>query len=70
MTCLQTSGSRVLKYCWPASKRHQKMPVENLYNVGDAVNMPGWIVGSGVAEGARVVAEATKTRTRSENIEN
>jgi thioredoxin reductase len=46
------------------------MPVENLYNVGDAVNMPGWIVGSGVAEGARVVAEATKTRTRSENIEN
>jgi len=50
---------------WPASERHQKTPIENLYNVGDAVNPAGWIAGSGVAEGARMVAEEIKTRTNS-----
>ena len=59
-----TSGNRVLRYCWPASERHQKTPIENLYNVGDAVNPAGWIAGSGVAEGARMVAEEIKTRTK------
>lgn len=49
---------------WPASERHQKTPIENLYNVGDAVNPPGWIAGSGVAEGARMVAEEIKVRTK------
>jgi len=49
---------------WPASERHQKTPVENLYNVGDAVNPVGWIAGSGVAEGARIVAQEIGTRTK------
>jgi len=49
---------------WPAASRHQKTPIENLYNVGDAVNPPGWMAGSGVAEGARMVAEEIKSRTK------
>jgi phytoene desaturase len=49
---------------WPASERHQKTSIENLYNVGDAVNPAGWMAGSGVAEGARMVAEEIKARTK------
>ena len=52
---------------WPASARHQKTPIENLYNVGDAVNPPGWLAGSGVAEGARMVAEEIKSRIKPGN---
>jgi phytoene desaturase len=42
---------------FPASASHQKTPIENLYNVGDAVNPPGWLGGSGAAESARLVAQ-------------
>ncbi|MFC1943959.1 phytoene desaturase family protein [Chloroflexota bacterium] len=42
---------------WPSSERHQRTPVKNLYNVGDAVNPEGWVGGSGAAESARMVAE-------------
>jgi len=48
----------------PSSERHQRTPVENLYNVGDAVNPPGWIGGAGAAEGARVVAGDIIKRTK------
>jgi len=49
---------------WPPSDRHRKTPIENLYNVGDAVNPPEWMAGSGVAEGARIVAEDIKKRIK------
>ena len=48
----------------PSSERHQKTPVENLYNVGDAVNPPGWIGGSGAAQSGRIVAEEIMKRTK------
>jgi hypothetical protein len=43
-----------------------KTPIRNLYNVGDAVNPPEWMAGSGVAEGAKIVAEDIKGRIKLE----
>ncbi|MFC2018194.1 phytoene desaturase family protein [Chloroflexota bacterium] len=62
----------VQNFCgaWPVTRSWQgymiaqKTPIENLYNVGDAVNPTGWIFGSGVAESARIVSEDIKTRVR------
>jgi len=53
-----------LSHAFPTNQRHQKTPIENLYNVGDAVNPPGLLAGSGVAEGARMVAEDIKRRIK------
>lgn len=49
---------------WQGYMVSQKTPVENLYNVGDAVNPSGWIVGAGVAESARIVAADIKARIK------
>ncbi|MFC1944822.1 phytoene desaturase family protein [Chloroflexota bacterium] len=49
---------------WPSHDRHQKTPVENLYNVGDAVNPPEWMAGSGAAMTAKLVAEDIKARIK------
>ncbi|MFC1944376.1 phytoene desaturase family protein [Chloroflexota bacterium] len=49
---------------WPSSDRHQKPPVENLYNVGDGVNPAGWMGGSGAAESARIVANDIMGRVK------
>ena len=49
---------------WPSYESHQKTPLENLYNVGDAVNPPEWMAGSGAAETARLVAEDIKARVK------
>jgi phytoene desaturase len=48
----------------PNAPSHRKTPVENLYNVGDAVNPPEWTAGSGVTESARIVAEDIKKRIK------
>lgn len=51
---------------WPTADRHRRTPVEDLYNVGDAV-IPagsGWNGGSGAADSARVVAEDIKARIK------
>ncbi|MFC2017748.1 phytoene desaturase family protein [Chloroflexota bacterium] len=49
---------------WQGYMVSQKTPIENLYNVGDAVNPSGWIVGAGVAENARIVAEDIMVRIK------
>jgi len=49
---------------FPSDPRHRKTPVENLYNVGDAVNSPGWIGGAGCGEGAKTVVEEIMRRTK------
>ena len=49
---------------WPTDPSHRRTPVENLYNVGDAVNPPDITAGSGVAEASRIVAEDIKTRIK------
>jgi phytoene dehydrogenase-like protein len=49
---------------WAGDCLTQKTPVENLYNVGDAVIPEGWVGGSGAAESARVVVEDIKARTK------
>jgi hypothetical protein len=49
---------------WPGDCIGQKTPIENLYNVGDAVIPGGWVGGSGAAESARVVVEDIKTRAK------
>ena len=49
---------------FPSDPRHRKTPVENLYNVGDAVNSPGWIGGAGCGEGAKTVVEDIMKRIR------
>jgi len=51
---------------WPSVDSHMKTPIKNLYNVGDAVNPPEWMAGSGVAEGAKIVAEDIKGRIKLE----
>lgn len=49
---------------WPGDCLTQKTPIENLYNVGDAVIPGGWVGGSGAAESARVVVEDIKARVK------
>ena len=49
---------------FPSAPHHRRTPVENLYNVGDAVNSPGWIGGAGCGEGAKTVAEEIMRRTK------
>jgi phytoene dehydrogenase-like protein len=49
---------------WPGDCLGQKTPVEDLYNVGDAVIPGGWVGGSGAAESAKVVVENIKTRVK------
>ena len=49
---------------WPGDCLGQKTPVEDLYNVGDAVIPGGWVGGSGAAESAKVVVEDIKTRVK------
>lgn len=48
---------------WPGYDLPQKTSIENLYNVGDAVKVPGWYSGvPACAETARVVAEDVQAR--------
>jgi len=47
---------------WPGDCLGQKTPVEDLYNVGDAVIPGGLVGGSGAADSARVVVEHVKAR--------
>lgn len=49
---------------FPASESYLKTPVQNLYNVGDALNPTGWLAGSGAAESARLAAEDIKTKIK------
>lgn len=49
---------------WPPDGSHRRTPVENLYNVGDAVNVPDITAGSGVAAASKIVAEEIMSRIR------
>ncbi len=49
---------------WPGDCLGQKTPIEDLYNVGDAVIPGGFVGGSGAAESARVVVEHVKVRVK------
>jgi phytoene dehydrogenase-like protein len=49
---------------WPGDCLTQKTPVENLYNVGDAVIPGGWVGGSGAAASANVVVDDIKERVK------
>jgi len=49
---------------FPSAEQHQRTPVENLYNVGDAVNPTGLVGGAGCAEGAKTVVEDIKKRIK------
>ena len=50
---------------WPPAERHRRTPVEDLYNVGDAVFPPGgYNGGSGAAVSARIVAEDIMARIK------
>jgi len=48
---------------WPCTRARQgqdmshRTPIENLYNVGDGVKPPAWIVGAGAAQSGRIVAK-------------
>ena len=72
---LEKCGGRILiarNFCgewpfyrtWPGDCIGQKTPIENLYNVGDAVIPGGWVGGSGAAESARVAVEDIKARIK------
>ncbi|UCG83504.1 MAG: NAD(P)/FAD-dependent oxidoreductase [Dehalococcoidia bacterium] len=49
---------------WPGDCLTQKTPIENLYNVGDAVIPGGWVGGSGAAASAAVVVDDIKARVK------
>ncbi|MFC1848372.1 phytoene desaturase family protein [Chloroflexota bacterium] len=49
---------------WPGDCLTQKTPIENLYNVGDAVIPGGWVGGSGAAASAGVVVDDIKARVK------
>lgn len=50
--------------CWPGRGPGIKTPIENLYNVGDGVNPPGYAVAAGAAQSALLVAEDVKARVK------
>jgi len=47
---------------WPGNEMPQKTPIENLYNVGDAVAITGLTATPAAAESARLVVEDVKKR--------
>jgi len=49
---------------WPGDCLTQKTPIENLYNVGDAVIPEGWVGGSGAAASANVVVNDITARVK------
>jgi len=51
-------------HAWPPDASHRRTPIENLYNVGDAVNIPEVTAGSGAAEASRIVAEDIMSRIK------
>lgn len=52
-------------HTWPGYDMPQKTPIENLYNVGDGVKLPGWYSGTpAAAETARVVVEDIMNRQK------
>ncbi len=51
-------------HSWPGSDLPQKTPIENLYNVGDGVKVPGWIGLEASAGTGRLVAEDIQARLR------
>lgn len=50
-------GDWPVYHSWPGEDLPQKTPIENLYNVGDGVKVPGMIGLESAAETARLVAE-------------
>ncbi len=57
-------GDWPIYHAWPGEDLPQKTPIENLYNVGDGVKVPGMIGLESAAETARLVAEDIKVRLR------
>ncbi len=55
-------GDWPIYHAWPGEDLPQKTPIENLYNVGDGVKVPGMIGLESAAETARLVAENLKAR--------
>ncbi|MDP2728824.1 MAG: hypothetical protein Q8P59_14945, partial [Dehalococcoidia bacterium] len=51
-------------HSWPGHELPQKTSIENLYNVGDGVKIPGWIGLEASAETGRIVAEDIQARLR------
>ena len=51
-------------HSWPGHDLSQKTPIENLYNVGDGVKVPGWIGLEASSETARIVADDIQARLR------
>jgi len=49
---------------WPPNEHHRRTPVENLYNVGDAVNPLGLNAGSGAAQASKDVADDIMSRIK------
>jgi phytoene dehydrogenase-like protein len=49
-------------HSWPGYELPQRTPIENLWNVGDGVKVPGWIGLEASAETGRIVAEDVMAR--------
>jgi phytoene dehydrogenase-like protein len=49
---------------WPGYEMSQKTPIQNLYNVGDAVAPTGMAATPAAAESAKLVVEDLKKRIR------
>lgn len=49
---------------WPGYMMPQATPVDNLYNVGDAVTPEGYLGAPGPAQSARIVMEEVKSRIK------